>query len=335
MYTLPAHATIHVTIYNFDSASGLRNPLLGRPTGLVGQEIVDGKPLVVMPPDQPSHTFAVPALGVLVPIAPVADDAKNTCDYRPMRAVDGAPNDHVHVQNRKARSLPLAVLRSVRRRLHVRIWGADADDRLHGRLPERGLAVAVAHGKRFVVAWLVLSAIATPLVAIFLGPAIPPGNGSAQATGQVFDNTVLISVSTPVCVFVLLFLGYVLSSFRSPGGAVVDGPPIRGDSRIQLIWIVLTTVTVLCLAGFGTYELVQNGAGGGQGPDASVSASGVQAGARHPGDRSAVGVHVPVPDVRRRRGAAPRATGSHAHSAARDVARRDPFVLGVPARRQG
>jgi cytochrome c oxidase subunit 2 len=26
-------------------------------------------------------------------------------------------------------------------------------------------------------------------------------------------------------------------------------------------------VTVLCLAGFGTYELVQNGAGGGQGPD--------------------------------------------------------------------
>ena len=25
-----------------------------------------------MPPDQPSHTFAVPALGILVPIAPVA-----------------------------------------------------------------------------------------------------------------------------------------------------------------------------------------------------------------------------------------------------------------------
>jgi hypothetical protein len=83
VFTLPAHATIRVTIYNFDGASGLRNPLLGRPTGLVGPELVDGKPLVVMPPDQPSHTFAVPALGVLVPIAPVPDSAKNTCGYAP------------------------------------------------------------------------------------------------------------------------------------------------------------------------------------------------------------------------------------------------------------
>ncbi len=83
VYTLPAHAVVHVTIYNFDGASGLRNPLLGRPTGLVGPELVDGKPLVVMPPDQPSHTFAVPALGILVPVAPVADDAKNQCGYAP------------------------------------------------------------------------------------------------------------------------------------------------------------------------------------------------------------------------------------------------------------
>jgi len=64
-----------------------------------------------------------------------------------------------------------------------------------------------AHGRRFVIAWLVLSAIATPLVAIFLGPAIPPGNGSVQATEQVFDNQVMVSVVTPVCVLVLLFLG--------------------------------------------------------------------------------------------------------------------------------
>jgi hypothetical protein len=83
VFTLPANTTVRVTIYNFDGASGLRNPLLGRPTGLIGQELVDGKPLIVMPPDQPSHTFAVPALGILVPIAPVADNAKNTCGYAP------------------------------------------------------------------------------------------------------------------------------------------------------------------------------------------------------------------------------------------------------------
>jgi hypothetical protein len=83
VWRLPAHATVHVTVYNFDGASGLRNPLLGRPQGLVGPELVDGKPLEVMPPDQPSHTFAVPELGILVPIAPVPDDAKNPCDFAP------------------------------------------------------------------------------------------------------------------------------------------------------------------------------------------------------------------------------------------------------------
>jgi hypothetical protein len=83
VWTLPANAVVHVTIYNFDGASGLRNPFLGRPQGLVGKELVDGKPLEAMAPDQPSHTFAVPELGILVPIAPVGDAAKNQCSYAP------------------------------------------------------------------------------------------------------------------------------------------------------------------------------------------------------------------------------------------------------------
>jgi cytochrome c oxidase subunit 2 len=130
------------------------------------------------------------------------------------------------------------------------------------------------HGRRFVVAWLVLSAIATPLVAIFLGPELPPGNGSSQATSQVFDNTLLVAVATPVTVFVLLFLGYVLVSFRHRGAALVDGPPVRGDARIQLIWMIVTTTTVLFLAGFGTFELLQSGAGGGEGPTAAFQPAG-------------------------------------------------------------
>jgi hypothetical protein len=83
VWRLPAYATVHVTIYNFDGASGLRNAFLGQPQGLVGRLIVDGKPVQAFAPDQPSHTFAVPQLGVLVPIAPVGDDAKNQCDYAP------------------------------------------------------------------------------------------------------------------------------------------------------------------------------------------------------------------------------------------------------------
>jgi hypothetical protein len=84
VWRLPANATIHVTIYNFDGASGLRNPLYSRPQGVDGNTMnVDGKTLNILPPDDASHTFAVPAYGLVIPIAPVPDNAKNQCGYAP------------------------------------------------------------------------------------------------------------------------------------------------------------------------------------------------------------------------------------------------------------
>ena len=84
VWDLPAHATIHVTIFNFDGASGLRNPYYGRAQGMVGNRIlVDGKPTTAVDPNEASHTFAVPALGIILAIPGVADDAKNQCGYAP------------------------------------------------------------------------------------------------------------------------------------------------------------------------------------------------------------------------------------------------------------
>jgi hypothetical protein len=84
VWNLPADATVHVTIFNFDGASGLRNPYYGRPQGMVGNRIlVDGKPTVAVDPNDASHTFAVPQLGLILAIPGVADDAKNQCGYAP------------------------------------------------------------------------------------------------------------------------------------------------------------------------------------------------------------------------------------------------------------
>ena len=84
VWDLPAHATINVTIYNFDGASALRNPFYARPQGMVGNRImVDGKPVDHIDPNDASHTFAVPALGIILAIPGVADDAKNQCGYAP------------------------------------------------------------------------------------------------------------------------------------------------------------------------------------------------------------------------------------------------------------
>jgi cytochrome c oxidase subunit 2 len=139
-------------------------------------------------------------------------------------------------------------------------------------------APATDHGKRFLIAWIVASVIATPLVAIFLGDHLPPGNGSAQAHEQVFDNSWLLAIMTPPGLFVVMFLGYALWTFRNRGtvGALEDGPPIRGNARIQTLWMVITSAIVLFLAGFGSYELVQSGAGGGQGPTAAFQPAGYQ-----------------------------------------------------------
>jgi hypothetical protein len=84
VWRLPANATVHVTIYNFDGDSGLRNPLFARPQGIDGNVFsLDGKPTTVIDPDGTSHTFAVPGLGLIVPIAGVPDAAKNQCGYAP------------------------------------------------------------------------------------------------------------------------------------------------------------------------------------------------------------------------------------------------------------
>jgi hypothetical protein len=85
VWTLPANAVVHVTIYNYDGQSGLRNPFLAQPRGILDGNTfkVDGKPLKVLDPDTASHTFAIPALGVIVPVLGIGDDDKNQCEYAP------------------------------------------------------------------------------------------------------------------------------------------------------------------------------------------------------------------------------------------------------------
>jgi hypothetical protein len=81
---VPANSLVRVTIHQYDSATGLRNPFFARPQGTTGNVIqVDGKTVNVIDPTLTSHTFAIPQLGVFVPLPGVADDAKNQCGAAP------------------------------------------------------------------------------------------------------------------------------------------------------------------------------------------------------------------------------------------------------------
>ena len=81
--TVPANSLVRMTIYQFDTATGLRNPYWGGPRGIVGEMTVDGRAVRTLDPDLASHTFAIPDLSLSVPLKGVADDAKNQCSVAP------------------------------------------------------------------------------------------------------------------------------------------------------------------------------------------------------------------------------------------------------------
>jgi hypothetical protein len=84
IFKVPAHSLVHITIYQFDGDSGLRNPFLSETEGTVGgTETIDGKVVNHINPEEASHTFVVPQMGVFVPLPGVPEEAKNQCEYGP------------------------------------------------------------------------------------------------------------------------------------------------------------------------------------------------------------------------------------------------------------
>lgn len=83
--TVPANATINMTIDQEDGASGLRNPFWGKVQGTDGEKLHvtyfddKGNPqegdMTSIDPTQAAHTFAIPDLGVFVPLLGVNANA--------------------------------------------------------------------------------------------------------------------------------------------------------------------------------------------------------------------------------------------------------------------
>jgi hypothetical protein len=83
-YVLPANTLVHVTIYQFDSQTGLRNPFIGQATGTVGGTFtLNGKTTDSISPDSASHVFAIPQIGLSVPLYGISSGAKNPCANAP------------------------------------------------------------------------------------------------------------------------------------------------------------------------------------------------------------------------------------------------------------
>jgi len=132
-----------------------------------------------------------------------------------------------------------------------------------------GGADGTRHGWRIFGVWVVLSAVCDLLFYYLAGPHIPPGRMSSTAGGAQFDFNILLVCALPVILGVWVYMAYAIINWRASrnGPEPIGGPKTRSNLPVQAGWIVGTTVLVMFLFGFGTYELVQpEGAGGGQGP---------------------------------------------------------------------
>jgi cytochrome c oxidase subunit II len=124
------------------------------------------------------------------------------------------------------------------------------------------------HGRALLLIWLIASLIAVPLIIWVIGPHLPPGDMTSEASDQTSANIVLTAVCAPIVLGIVIYFLYAFVAFRSRSGGVEDGAPIRGHGPTQTLWIVLTSALVLALAIWGSLVLVVSaqGAGGGQGP---------------------------------------------------------------------
>ena len=83
-YVVPANTLVHVTVYEYDTQTGLRNPFIGQVTGTTGGTATfNGATAKAINPDTASHVFAVPNIGLSVPLPGPSSSAKNLCANAP------------------------------------------------------------------------------------------------------------------------------------------------------------------------------------------------------------------------------------------------------------
>src|SRR3954447_24139837 len=107
-------------------------------------------------------------------------------------------------------------------------------------------------GRTHVVPLLVIGAIASAL-GIALGLLINwfPPVASSQATPIDTLWDVLIIASVPIFVLVVTVVLYSVWRFRMrPGEELADGPPIHGNTRLEVIWTAVPAILLVALCSY-------------------------------------------------------------------------------------
>jgi cytochrome c oxidase subunit II len=107
--------------------------------------------------------------------------------------------------------------------------------------------------------------IAAAVVAIAIGVVLSyvihwfPVQASTQAHNTDRLYHVLVDASIPIFVLVVTVVLFCAWQFRmKPGEELKDGPPIHGNTRLEVFWTAIPTVLLLGLVGYSFVVLKEN-----------------------------------------------------------------------------
>ncbi|MGO9822684.1 MAG: cytochrome c oxidase subunit II [Solirubrobacteraceae bacterium] len=86
-----------------------------------------------------------------------------------------------------------------------------------------------------------------------------PADASTQASNDHTLYDVLLIVTVPIFVGVITVVGFSVWKFRmKPGEEEKDGPPIHGNTRLEVVWTAIPAVLILSMCGYSYSVLTSN-----------------------------------------------------------------------------
>ena len=111
------------------------------------------------------------------------------------------------------------------------------------------------HAIRLLIIWVILSIIG--IIAV-LQINYPPYDNSIQGSDQSATLRLLTAIATPVFIGVVMMIVYSAIFFRRRTPELIDGPPMLGNTPIQVVWITVSAVLVLFMAFLGVTTLASD-----------------------------------------------------------------------------
>jgi cytochrome c oxidase subunit 2 len=131
---------------------------------------------------------------------------------------------------------------------------------------------------RRAIAWTIVAAVAATAIGIVLSYVIHwfPVQASTQAGETDTLYHVLVIASVPIFVLVVTVILFSVWQFHmKPGQELEDGPPIHGNTRLEVIWTAIPAMILLGLVSY-SFVVLHNNEKKPKGPEMVVEVTGQQ-----------------------------------------------------------